>query len=611
MPLVLTNRRRRGGSASAPAFSPSTLYSSGSQGIWLDPSDLSTMFSDRAGTTPVTTPGTVVGLRLDKSKGLALGSELVVNGTFPVDTAGPTVTGWTANGSGPSTASVSGGNFLVTTSTGTGYGRQGQVLTLTVGVTYKITATARVVSGTSPNAFFYVGPNSGGFGANKTLTNNTTSARSYTGFFTATQTTNYLVVGDDTAATNAVTEFDNISVRELPGNHAVAPTDAARPTYGVEPKGGRRNLLTWSEDFRNTAAAGETRPWAYTNVTIPTTNNTAPNGTATADTLAETAATGEHRVSIPTAVVLGQTYTYSVYVAPAGRDFAAISGTSTGWGGGRLTIYNLTNNTVPTLGSGVSATISDAPNGFKRLTWTVSPLATASTDVSLFAALNGTTVNYAGDITKGLLVWGAQFEVSSAVTNYQRVLSAYDITESGVATTHYVQYDGSDDSMSTAAIDFTGTDKMSVFAGVLKSSNALTGMLFGFSTGVVNGSINLTIPQVTATGVMRSNSRGTVTSYVDGPSQAAPASFLATLQSDISGDNLLLRLDGTQVAQSTTDQGTGNFGNYPLHIGRRGGTDQPFNGRDYGIIVVGKAASAGEITDTETWLAARTAQVTL
>lgn len=48
-------------------FQPSTLFATGEQGIWLDPSDLATMFQDDAGTTPVTAAGQVVGLIRDKS----------------------------------------------------------------------------------------------------------------------------------------------------------------------------------------------------------------------------------------------------------------------------------------------------------------------------------------------------------------------------------------------------------------------------------------------------------------------------------------------------------------------------------------------------------------
>lgn len=43
------------------------LFASGEQGIWLDPSDFSTMYQDSSGTTPVTSVGQYVGKILDKS----------------------------------------------------------------------------------------------------------------------------------------------------------------------------------------------------------------------------------------------------------------------------------------------------------------------------------------------------------------------------------------------------------------------------------------------------------------------------------------------------------------------------------------------------------------
>lgn len=49
------------------AFSPRQLFANGEQGGWWDPSDLSTMFQDSAGTTPVTAVGQPVGLIRDKS----------------------------------------------------------------------------------------------------------------------------------------------------------------------------------------------------------------------------------------------------------------------------------------------------------------------------------------------------------------------------------------------------------------------------------------------------------------------------------------------------------------------------------------------------------------
>lgn len=50
-----------------PRSSLAALFASGEQGCWFDPSDLSTMFQDPAGTIPVTGVGQPVGLVLDKS----------------------------------------------------------------------------------------------------------------------------------------------------------------------------------------------------------------------------------------------------------------------------------------------------------------------------------------------------------------------------------------------------------------------------------------------------------------------------------------------------------------------------------------------------------------
>ena len=48
-------------------FDPLSLFAGGTEGAWFDPSDLSTLFQDSAGTTPVTASGQPVGKMLDKS----------------------------------------------------------------------------------------------------------------------------------------------------------------------------------------------------------------------------------------------------------------------------------------------------------------------------------------------------------------------------------------------------------------------------------------------------------------------------------------------------------------------------------------------------------------
>jgi hypothetical protein len=71
---------------------------------------------------------------------------------------------------------------------------------------------------------------------------------------------------------------------------------------------------------------------------------------------------------------------------------------------------------------------------------------------------------------------------------------------------------------------------------------------------------------------------------------------------DISGDTAVLRINGLQAGSSATDQGTGNYGNYPLYIGRRESLTLPFNGRIYSLIVRGAATSETQIGQTEQWI---------
>lgn len=50
-----------------PIWTPLDLFKGDKQGVWYDPSDLSTLFQDAAGTVPVTANGDPVGKMLDKS----------------------------------------------------------------------------------------------------------------------------------------------------------------------------------------------------------------------------------------------------------------------------------------------------------------------------------------------------------------------------------------------------------------------------------------------------------------------------------------------------------------------------------------------------------------
>ena len=67
-----------------------------------------------------------------------------------------------------------------------------------------------------------------------------------------------------------------------------------------------------------------------------------------------------------------------------------------------------------------------------------------------------------------------------------------------------------------------------------------------------------------------------------------------------------MRANGAVAASNTGDQGTGNYGNYPLYIGRRNNASLPFNGNLYSLIIAGQSYSSGQISSTESWVAAKT-----
>lgn len=205
----------------------------------------------------------------------------------------------------------------------------------------------------------------------------------------------------------------------------------------------------------------------------------------------------------------------------------------------------------------------------------------------------------------------AQLEIGSTATAYQRVVSQYDVTEAGVQTCYYVQADGVDDAYVTPTIT-PNTDKVQVFAGVRKLSDATRGLLAEFSATPSLNSFTLFAPNSLASEYAWT-SRGTIPSLVtSATTYPAPISNVITGLGDISGDTATLRVNGVQVAQSTADQGTGNYLAYPAYLYARGGTTLPFNGLDFGHAVrFGPNLDAATIARVEALIARNTPEVTL
>jgi hypothetical protein len=236
--------------------------------------------------------------------------------------------------------------------------------------------------------------------------------------------------------------IDNISVKALPGNHAVQATAANRPIYGIHPFGGRRNLLLSSQDFG-------TANWARTGVTV---------GGSVADPIGGT-----------TAIALTASTSNSAFVQSP-TSSANTAHTRSIWlkvptGTASINMYANDN------GTGFSVQSITLTTSWQRFSLTATSSATA-TVVSLQIG-GGNTWTSGQEIH----VWGAQLEASATATAYQRVTDQYNVTEAGVASVGYLFFDGANDSMSTSSINFTATDKMTVFAGVRLLTNASYGII--------------------------------------------------------------------------------------------------------------------------------------
>jgi len=173
----------------------------------------------------------------------------------------------------------------------------------------------------------------------------------------------------------------------------------------------------------------------------------------------------------------------------------------------------------------------------------------------------------------------------------------------------YLAFDGSDDSLATAAIDFSATDEMTVVAGVssLVAAAGSYPVLVELSAAWFsnNGVFNISAAGGPAAGSVSVVSKGTIAnapSYDTGI--VAPKKDVVSLETDLSLDITRVRRNGAQVINSSGDVGTGTFGNYPLYIGSRGGTTARFNGRLHQLIVRGKTSA--DIADAESFVAGKT-----
>lgn len=400
----------------------------------------------------------------------------------------------------------------------------------------------------------------------------------------------------DSAGTTPVTAagqpVGRISDKSGNGNHATQATAAARPTYAVVPLGGRRNLLTYSEQIDNAA-------WTKSTATVSANAGTAPDGTSTADKIIPNAAASNGNVAQSVTVTIAA-HTVSFYANAAGQSVVSLVSNLTGIF--RALIFNLGTG-VATTATGWAVSMTAVGDGWYRCFAT----ATADTAASKAFQFGNNSAGWTGDGTTGFLLWGVQVELGSVATAYQKVVSQYDVTEADTVSLSYLSFDGVDDFLVTPTIT-PGTDKVQVFAGVRKLSDAAQGVVaeLSASTAANNGSFLLAAPDG-ASATFAFDSKGTTQTDAVATGQTAPLTAVLTGLGDISGDSAILRVNGAVADTDTGDQGTGNYLAYVIYIGRRGGTTLPFSGRVYSLAArFGANLTASVISKAESQTAVKT-----
>ena len=194
---------------------------------------------------------------------------------------------------------------------------------------------------------------------------------------------------------------------------------------------------------------------------------------------------------------------------------------------------------------------------------------------------------------------------------YQTTSASRPILRKNTVTgANYLEFDGSDDFLQTNNIDFTATDKMSLFAGVRRLSD--NGQIIAELSEISNYNDGAFYLAAGDDGGIGYSSLGRGSALIDVGQVARSFTYLApdtavlSAKHDISNDLSSIRRNGVIGIDGVGDKGVGNFRNYPLFIGGRGGASLPLNGHLYSLIGIARLTTDSETITLEKAIAKRT-----
>jgi hypothetical protein len=189
------------------------------------------------------------------------------------------------------------------------------------------------------------------------------------------------------------------------------------------------NLLNYSDQL-------DTIFYTKTGLSVDTTLSTAPDGTTSARRLIEDTANSTHYIQKNANLTIGVKYTLSMYVYPETRTRCRIANSTLG----AAVIFDLPTKVITASGgTGYNdATITEANNGWYRISITFTPTSTGTFGHILHMVDNSNLTSYLGT-SATLLSWGWQLEVGAVATSYYP--SAQTFT-SRASTSTYIDVNG-------------------------------------------------------------------------------------------------------------------------------------------------------------------------
>jgi len=201
----------------------------------------------------------------------------------------------------------------------------------------------------------------------------------------------------------------------------------------------RTNLLLQSNGFDTT--------WTNSNSSETATAGIAPDGTNTAWELRDTldASATNHSITQTITFTSGTAYAFSVFAKRSTLESIALVFPAAMLGTATIGIKaNLTNGTIIVTAAGATNSITAYPNGWYRVTSTMTATASGTSAMQIRTApLSGAGTGYQGDGTGTILIWGAQLEAGAFTTSYiptttatvTRAADVASITEANFGTT--------------------------------------------------------------------------------------------------------------------------------------------------------------------------------